>query len=129
MQFLAGLSSDTGTSRLGGALSEVVYRGNSLRTAMQAPEVVKPSFRSRRLELPVKWYLLGLVAVAAAGGSLAGASSSPIVSTLLPLMFALIGGTGGVYLVSADLNVPEASWRLKWLGRSLASARASSCAP
>jgi hypothetical protein len=108
------------------ALSEKLGIGDdALRTAMQKPHAVKPPFRSRRFELPVRWYLLGLIAVAAAGGFLAGASSSPIVATLLPLLFALIGGTGGVYLVTADLDVPGASWRLKWLGRSLASFGAS----
>jgi hypothetical protein len=108
------------------ALSEKLDIGKDiLQAAMPVPKTVQASFRSRRFALSIRWYLMGLVAVAAAGGFLAGASGSPVVATVLPLLFALIAGTGGVYLVTADLTAPETSWRLKWLGRSLASFGAS----
>jgi hypothetical protein len=42
-----------------------------------------------------------------------------IIGTLLPLLFALIGGTSGIYLASADQTSPAAE-RLRWLGPAFA---------
>jgi hypothetical protein len=66
------------------------------------------------------WYVGGLAVVGLASGFFAGASHTPIIGTLLPLLFALIGGTSGIYLAGADLSSPEVAARLRWLGRALA---------
>lgn len=65
------------------------------------------------------WYVGGLAVVGLASGFFAGASHTPIIGTLLPLLFALIGGTSGIYLANADLSSPEVGARLRWLGRAL----------
>lgn len=71
------------------------------------------------LRRAIWWYLTGLAVVGAASGFFAGASHTPIVGTLLPLLFALIGGTSGIYLATADLSAPVVVPRLQWLGRAL----------
>jgi hypothetical protein len=67
------------------------------------------------------WYLAGLAVVGVASGFFAGASHTAIIGTLLPLLFALIGGTSGIYIANADLTSPALAERLRWLGRALAS--------
>jgi len=67
----------------------------------------------------MRWYVAGLAVVGLATGFFAGASHTPIIGTLLPLLFALIGGTSGVYIANADLSSPAFSARMRWLGRSL----------
>jgi hypothetical protein len=71
------------------------------------------------LEQALCWYVVGLAVVALASGFFAGASHTPIVGTLLPLLFALIGGGGGFYVVNADLSATATPVRLEWLGRAL----------
>jgi hypothetical protein len=65
------------------------------------------------------WYVGGLAVVGLTSGFFAGASHTPIVGTLLPLLFALIGGTSSIYLATADLSTPETAARLRWLGQAL----------
>jgi hypothetical protein len=65
------------------------------------------------------WYAAGLATIGLTSGFFAGASHTPIVGTLLPLLFAVVGGTSGVYLANADLSNPVAVTRFRWLGRSL----------
>ena len=65
------------------------------------------------------WYAAGLAVIGLTSGFFAGASHTPIVGTLLPLLFAVVGGTSGVYLANADLGNPLAVTRFRWLGRSL----------
>src|SRR3954468_16214500 len=43
----------------------------------------------------LRWYLTGFASVGLLVGFFAGLSDSPVVSTLLPLILATIGGTGG----------------------------------
>jgi hypothetical protein len=64
------------------------------------------------------WYVTGLAVIGLAGGFFAGASRTPIVATLLPLLFAIVGGTSGVYLATADLSAHATLARLQWLGRA-----------
>jgi hypothetical protein len=65
------------------------------------------------------WYAAGLTVIGLTSGFFAGASRTPIVGTLLPLLFAIVGGTSGVYLANADLGNRLAVTRFRWLGRSL----------
>ena len=55
--------------------------------------------------------LLGL-----AVGLLAGLSESPLVATVLPLLFGTVGGAGGLYLARVDLGSPADRRRLRTLG-------------
>ena len=71
------------------------------------------------IERALWWYAAGLAIVGLASGFFAGASHTPIVGTLLPLLFALIGGGSGVYVANADLTAPSIAMRLQWLGRAL----------
>src|SRR5215469_3287685 len=62
-------------------------------------KVLKADYLRRRAEQPsVLAYALGLGIIGIAAGFFAGASSTPIVTTLLPLLFALVGGASGLYL-------------------------------
>lgn len=79
------------------------------------------SYRPRALDASVRRYIVGLAAFGVATGFFAGASSTPIVGTLLPLLFGMLGGTGGVYLAAADLQSNTTSWRFAWLGKALAA--------
>ena len=78
---------------------------------------------SGRKEIPLAnalwWYVAGLAVVGVASGFFAGASHTAIIGTLLPLLFALIGGTSGIYIANADLTSPALAERLRWLGRAL----------
>ncbi len=65
------------------------------------------------------WYAAGLATIGLTSGFFAGASHTPIVGTLLPLLFAVVGGTSGVYIANADLSNPVTVTRFRWLGRSL----------
>jgi hypothetical protein len=67
--------------------------------------------------LRMKWYYAGLAGVGAAVGLFTGLSSSPVVGVLLPLLFALIGGAGGLYLATADLSKSDVQLRLDLLGK------------
>lgn len=67
------------------------------------------------------WYVVGLAFVGLTTGFFAGGSHTPVVGTLLPLLVALVGGTGGLYLAGADLSAPTAIARLRWLGRGFGS--------
>ncbi len=66
------------------------------------------------------WYIVGLSLVGVAVGYFAGLSKTPVVNTLLPLLFGLTGGAGGLYLAKADLTKIETAYRLKVLGKTLA---------
>ncbi len=82
-------------------------------------ELVKPTVTSEAVDEAFRWYVAGLSLVGLASGYFAGASHTPIVGTLLPLLFALIGGTSGFYIANADLSSPALRARLRWLGISL----------
>src|SRR4051794_4053386 len=77
-----------------------------------APDV----FVSRR---DLRWYLIGFGSVGLLVGFFAGLSDSPVVSTLLPLILATIGGTGGLYLASFKSSSAADSARLGLVGKAL----------
>ena len=67
----------------------------------------------------LRWFLIGFGLVGLAVGYLAGSSSSPVIGTLLPLLFGLVGGVGGFYLGSVDFSSPQTPARLRLLGIAL----------
>ncbi len=71
------------------------------------------------LRSALRWYLSGFSLLGGAVGYFAGSSQSPIIGTLLPLLFGLIGGAGGLYLMRAELDRPEVMFRLRILGKAL----------
>jgi hypothetical protein len=48
-------------------------------------------------------YAFGLALLTAYVGFAAGLSESPVVATLVPLIFGLLGGAGGFYIAQEDL--------------------------
>lgn len=71
------------------------------------------------LRSALRWYLSGFSLLGCAVGYFAGSSQSPVIGTLLPLLFGLIGGAGGLYLTRAELDRPEVIFRLRVLGKAL----------
>lgn len=71
------------------------------------------------LRSALHWYLFGFSLLGGAVGYFAGSSQSPVIATLLPLLFGLIGGAGGLYLTRAELDRPEVIFRLRVLGKAL----------
>lgn len=71
------------------------------------------------LRSALRWYLSGFSLLGGAVGYFAGSSQSPVISTLLPLLFGLIGGAGGLYLTRAELDRSEVIFRLRVLGKVL----------
>src|SRR3954468_8421022 len=67
----------------------------------------------------LRWYLAGFASVGLLVGFFAGLSDSPVVSTLLPLILATIGGTGGLYLASFKSSSAADSARLGLVGKAL----------
>src|SRR4051795_7007636 len=67
----------------------------------------------------LRWYLVGFASVGLLVGFFAGLSDSPVVSTLLPLILATIGGTGGLYLASFKSSSAADSARLGLVGKAL----------
>jgi hypothetical protein len=57
--------------------------------------------------------------VGAAVGYFAGLSESPVVATLLPLLFSVLGGSSGLFLVTAKPEEPASMRRLGMLGKAL----------
>lgn len=71
------------------------------------------------LRSALRWYLSGFSLLGGAVGYFAGSSQSPVIGTLLPLLFGLIGGAGGLYLTRAELDRPKVIFRLRILGKAL----------
>ena len=71
------------------------------------------------LRTALRWYLIGLSFLGVAIGYFAGSSQSPVIGTLLPLLFGLVGGAGGLYLTRVDLERPEILFRLRIIGKAL----------
>jgi hypothetical protein len=67
----------------------------------------------------LRWYLCGLLVVGFVAGFFAGLSQTPVVGVLLPLLFALVGGTGGLYLANANFDSTVGLHRMSLLGRAL----------
>ena len=56
------------------------------------------------LHSAVRWYMLGFALLGGAVGFFAGSSQSPVIGTLLPLLFGLIGGAGDEMQAHASLR-------------------------
>lgn len=67
----------------------------------------------------LRWYMLGFGLLGGAVGYFAGSSQSPVIGTLIPLLFGLIGGAGGLYLARLDFEAPKTYFRLEILGKSM----------
>jgi hypothetical protein len=66
-----------------------------------------------------RWYVLGFGLVGGAIGYFAGASESPIVATVIPVLFALLGGASGLYVSRIDLASAQGVSMLDLFGKSL----------
>ena len=71
---------------------------------------------SRILAARLALYAVGVGSVGFIVGYLAGGSASPVVSELLPLVFALVGGASGIAVAKADLTNLHDTARLAALG-------------
>lgn len=65
-----------------------------------------------------RWFSAGIALVGAATGFLLALSMSPVVGIVLPLLFGLVGSTGGIYLARADLTSEQGRRRLVLIGQS-----------
>ena len=65
------------------------------------------------------WFIGGLGLVGAAIGYLLALSESPVVGIVLPLIFGLIGGAGGIYAAREDLRSETGRQRLGLIGKSV----------
>jgi hypothetical protein len=65
------------------------------------------------------WFTAGLGLIGAATGYFVALSRSPVVAVVLPLVFGLIGGAGGVYLAKADVKSDEGRYRLALIGNAV----------
>ena len=74
---------------------------------------------SRILAARLALYAVGVGSVGFIVGYLAGGSASPVVSELLPLVFALVGGASGIAVAKADLTNLHDTARLAALGLAL----------
>lgn len=72
------------------------------------------------LRSALRWYMLGFTLLGGAVGYFAGSSQSPVIGTLLPLLFGLVGGAGGLYLARAEIHEPKTKVRIRILGKALA---------
>ena len=68
-----------------------------------------------------KWFIIGLGLIGAATRYFVALSRSPVVGIVLPLIFGLVGGAGGVYLAKADLKSEEGRHRLALIGKAVGS--------
>jgi hypothetical protein len=67
------------------------------------------------------WFTVGLGLIGAATGYFVALSRSPVVGIVLPLVFGLVGGAGGIYLAKADLKSEEGQHRLSLIGKAVGS--------
>lgn len=70
-------------------------------------------------------YFLGTGALGAVVGYFVAMSNSPVVGTLLPLLFSLVSGAGAIYAAKIDIKDPNEVGRLKIIGASLSCFAAS----
>jgi hypothetical protein len=67
----------------------------------------------------MKWYLGGFGAIGLLTGLYTGMSDSPVAATVLPLLFSLVVGTGGVYLAKGDFRSEVGRQRFQFIGIAL----------
>lgn len=65
------------------------------------------------------WYIAGAGSLGLATGFLVGASETPVVAILLPLLFGLIGAAGGFSIARMELETQAARTRIRLLGLSV----------
>lgn len=94
-----------------------------LQTASPACQVPPPTNQSTKpskaLKWGFRWFLVGFGLIGISAGFFAGTSVTPVIGTLLPLVFGLLGGSGGFYLAGANLASTETALRLRLLGIAL----------
>ncbi|MFC1573099.1 sulfite exporter TauE/SafE family protein [Candidatus Eisenbacteria bacterium] len=88
-------------------------------TERESKEGQHPEPVPSQLVSGLRWYMLGFALLGGAVGAFAGLSHSPVIATLLPLLFGLVGGAGGLYLARAQFNEPHTALRLRTLGRGI----------
>lgn len=66
----------------------------------------------------LNWFIVGFGLLGVAIGYFVGFSATPVIGILLPLLFALIGGFGGVYLLTkGNLGSPQVKQQLNFMGK------------
>jgi len=80
---------------------------NELPAASTKPSDHRPSLRR---------YLVATAFLGAGTGLFTGISTSPVVGVLLPLLFGLLGGAGGLYVATLDLEQRAAQLKIRTLG-------------
>lgn len=64
------------------------------------------------------WFYTGIGVIGFAVGLTTGLSNSPVVAALLPLLFAMMGGIGGIELARADTTTSTGRERVQRFGRA-----------
>jgi hypothetical protein len=75
---------------------------------------VSPQKRSKLLAL--FWYGSGTILLGVFLGMAAGLSKTPVIGILIPLLFSILGGAGGLYLAKAELEAPQFILRTQLVG-------------
>jgi hypothetical protein len=88
----------------------IISAGLPRKRAMQEEKQTGPTARAAKLILPTT---IAMGAVGFAVGMFSGLSASPIVSTVLPLLFATVGGSAGLYFFSTDPSKAENLRRIR----------------
>lgn len=65
--------------------------------------------------------VFGMAALGVLVGVFAAWSATPIVTTLLPLLFGIVGGVSGVSIAKMDVSASDGQLKIKLLGQMLAS--------
>lgn len=71
-----------------------------------------------KLKLSVFWYIIGIGFIGIAVGYFVALSNSPVIATLIPLIFGLLGGSSGLLLVRINSNEESSYTKLKYIGIS-----------
>jgi len=77
-------------------------------------------YHRRERRRSVVWHMVGLSTAGLLIGAMAGLSATPVVGTMLPLLFGLLGGVSGFYAAKIDLDNSLGRHRLSFMGKSLA---------
>ncbi|WP_316364665.1 hypothetical protein [Candidatus Thiodiazotropha sp. CDECU1] len=78
-----------------------------------------PIVNTKHLRYAIYWFVVGMACLGLLIGFAGGLSSSPIVGVALPLLFALIGGSGGVYLTRVDYSDVSTPDKIRAAGISI----------
>lgn len=86
---------------------------------MKNNEVKNKDVFTNELHSSLLFQLAGISFVGFIIGFIAGLSSSPVVSTLLTLIFTVIAGSGGLYIGKVDFNDKYLKYKMKFMGIAL----------